>query len=140
MHINDGSGRCKKSPYTFASTFSFTLSSICGFVHVPPTARVVKGPREGFVEDLATNIGLIRKRLKTTNLKIKDITLGWQSKTQIAIIYLDGIVNKKVLKEVERRLSAEGLLNTSDEIGKLTICNSSDDEDFIRRSNMLLEL
>ena len=74
-------------------------------VQEPPTARVVKGPREGFVEDLATNIGLIRKRLKTTNLKIKDITLGRQSKTQIAIIYLDCIVNKKVLKEVERRLS-----------------------------------
>ncbi len=50
----------------------------------------------------------------------------------------DGVLG--TVREVERRLSAEGLLNTSDEIGKLTICNSSDDEDFIRRSNMLLEL
>ena len=74
-------------------------------IQEPPTARVVKGPREGFVEDLASNIGLIRKRLKTTNLKIKDMTIGKQSKTQIAIIYLEGIVKKQVLKEVERRLS-----------------------------------
>ena len=74
-------------------------------IQEPPTARVVKGPREGFVEDLASNIGLIRKRLKTTNLKIKDITIGRQSKTQVAIVYLKGIVKKEVLKEVERRLS-----------------------------------
>ena len=74
-------------------------------IQEPPTARVVKGPREGFVEDLASNIGLIRKRLKTSNLKIKDMTIGRQSKTQIAIVYLDGIVKKEVLKEVERRLS-----------------------------------
>ena len=74
-------------------------------IQEPPTARVVKGPREGFVEDLASNIGLIRKRLKTANLKIKDMTIGRQSKTQISIIYLDGIVKKEVLKEVERRLN-----------------------------------
>ena len=73
-------------------------------IQEPPTARVVKGPREGFVEDLASNIGLIRKRLKTANLKIKDMTIGRQSKTQVSIIYLDGIVKKEVLKEVERRL------------------------------------
>lgn len=74
-------------------------------IQEPPTARVVKGPREGFVEDLASNIGLIRKRLKTANLKIKDMTIGRQSKTQVSIIYLDGIVKKEVLQEVERRLS-----------------------------------
>lgn len=73
-------------------------------IQEPPTARVVKGPREGFVEDLATNIGLIRKRLKTTNLKIKDVVIGRQSKTQISLVYLENIVNKPVLQEVERRL------------------------------------
>lgn len=74
-------------------------------VQEPPTARVVKGPREGFVEDIATNIGLVRKRLKTSNLKIKDLNIGRQSKTQISIVYLEGIVKKSVLKEVEFRLS-----------------------------------
>ena len=74
-------------------------------IQEPPTARVVKGPREGFVEDLATNIGLIRKRLKTTKLKIKDLTIGRQSKTQISLVYLEGVVKKDVLKEVECRLS-----------------------------------
>ena len=48
----------------------------------PPTSRVVKGPREGFVEDIATNIGLVRKRLKTTNLQIEDCFAGKIIKTQ----------------------------------------------------------
>ncbi len=73
-------------------------------IQEPPTARVVKGPREGFVEDIATNIGLIRKRLKTKNLKIKDMVVGKQSKTQVSLIFVEGVVKQEVLKEVERRL------------------------------------
>ncbi len=74
-------------------------------IQEPPTARVVKGPREGFVEDLATNIGLVRKRMKTRNLKIKDVVVGKQSQTQISIIYLEGIAKKEIVEEVESRLS-----------------------------------
>lgn len=71
----------------------------------PPTARVVKGPREGFVEDIATNIGLIRKRLKTKDLKIKELFIGRRSKTQISLIYIDGIAKPEIVREVEKRLS-----------------------------------
>lgn len=74
-------------------------------VEEPPTARVVKGPREGFVEDIATNIGLIRKRMKTKNLKIKDLFIGKQSRTQVSLVYIEGVTKKDVLKEVESRLS-----------------------------------
>ena len=38
-------------------------------VSEPPNDRVIKGPREGFVEELSLNTGLIRKRLKTEKLK-----------------------------------------------------------------------
>ena len=74
-------------------------------VQEPPTARVVKGPREGFVEDLATNIGLIRKRMKTRNLKIKDLFVGKQSHTQVSLIYLEGVAKKDIVEEVEKRIS-----------------------------------
>ena len=50
----------------------------------------------------------------------------------------DGVLG--TVREVERRLEATHLLNISDKHGTLEICNSSDDEDFIRRSHMLLEL
>ena len=42
----------------------------------PPTSQVIKGPREGFVEDISVNLNLIRKRLKTTNIRIKDHYIG----------------------------------------------------------------
>lgn len=71
----------------------------------PPTSRVVKGPREGFVEDIYTNIGLIRKRIKSETLKIKDLFIGKKSNTQVSLFYLDDVVDYDVLKEVERRLS-----------------------------------
>ncbi len=71
----------------------------------PPTSRVVKGPREGFVEDLPKNIGLIRKRLKTPNLKIVDMFVGKQTNTQISIVYLDGIAKDDVVKQVQKKIS-----------------------------------
>ena len=75
-------------------------------VQEPPTERVVKGPREGFVEDLPRNLGLIRKRLKTTDLKIKDLYVGKQTNTHIAIVYIDGIAKSDIVKEVEKRINA----------------------------------
>lgn len=74
-------------------------------VEEPPTSRVVKGPREGFVEDIPKNIGLIRKRLKTPNLKIKELCVGKQTNTQIAIVYLDGIAKPDIVEKVESKIS-----------------------------------
>ncbi len=74
-------------------------------IEEPPTARVVKGPREGFIEDINTNIGLVRKRMRTAELKIKDMFIGRRSKTQVSIIYIEGVAKPEVIKEVEARLS-----------------------------------
>lgn len=72
----------------------------------PPTSRVIKGPREGFVEDVSTNLNLIRRRLKTTNLCIKDHYVGRQTNTQISVVYLDGIAQESIVKNIEKRLDA----------------------------------
>lgn len=73
-------------------------------VEEPPTSKVIKGPREGFVEDIFTNIGLVRKRLKTTNLKIEDAYVGRQTNTHISLVYLKDIAKDEVVKEVKQRL------------------------------------
>ncbi len=70
----------------------------------PPTSPVIQGPREGFVEDIKTNITLIRRRLKSPDLVIKGMEVGSISKTKIAITYIKGIANKKVIKEVIKKL------------------------------------
>lgn len=64
----------------------------------------IRGPREGFVEDLETNIALLRKRLKTSHLCYQKFILGSETKTAVALLYLDDIMNEQLLNEVVRRL------------------------------------
>ena len=70
----------------------------------PPTDIAIKGPREGFIEDIKTNMVLLRKRLKTSELKFELQKAGRRSQTNIAVCYLDGIVDKKVAEEVIDRI------------------------------------
>ncbi|WNF06664.1 spore germination protein [Brevibacillus borstelensis] len=48
----------------------------------------IKGPRDGFVEDLSANVALVRKRLRTTSLAYESFTLGTKSKTRVALLYM----------------------------------------------------
>jgi len=57
----------------------------------PPTQVTLKGPREGFTEDIKTNLGLVRKRLKSDKLKVKTVKCGERSDTAVALVYLDGV-------------------------------------------------
>ena len=70
----------------------------------PVTETVIRGPREGFNEILKINIGLIRKKVKDPSLRVEMKTLGRRTKTVIAIVYLNEIVNPAIVKEVKKRL------------------------------------
>lgn len=70
----------------------------------PDTETVIRGPREGFIENLRTNTSLLRRKIKNPNLVFENMSLGKQTKTNIAIAYIDGIVNRAALDEVRRRL------------------------------------
>lgn len=72
----------------------------------PPSAKVIKGPREGFVEDIYTNTGLTRKRIKSSDLKIKNIYVGERSKTLISVFYMDGIAKPNVVEGVMKVLQS----------------------------------
>ena len=72
----------------------------------PPTDVAIKGPREGFIEDVKTNMSLVRKRLKTPTLRFELIKVGKRSDTNVAVCYLDGICNaenkKKILSALKK--------------------------------------
>ena len=70
----------------------------------PDTETVVRGPREGFIENLRTNTALIRRKLRSPQLKIRSIKIGDRTNTQVNIIYIDGIANPELIAEIERRL------------------------------------
>lgn len=71
----------------------------------PPTQVVVKGPREGFTEDIKTNLGLVRKRLKSENMKVKMLKSGKKSETAVAMIYLDGVCPDNLPERVEKQIA-----------------------------------
>jgi spore germination protein KA len=73
-------------------------------VEEPDTEVSIRGSREGFVENLLTNINLIRKRIKNPNLKFQMMQLGVQTKTDVCICYIKGIANNEIVKEVRERV------------------------------------
>jgi len=70
------------------------------------TEVVVQGPREAFNEVMRFNTALIRRRIRDTGLKVKQSKFGERSKTDIALMYIEGIVRPEVLAEVEKRLES----------------------------------
>ena len=69
-----------------------------------PTEKVIKGPREGFTETIADNIGLIRRYIKDPNLRLEKKLIGERTKTEVAVIYLNDVANPDIVKEVHKRL------------------------------------
>lgn len=89
-----------------ASAFSLDISR-------PPNRKpeeanteiTIRGPRDAFVEDLVTNIALVRKRLPTDSLSFEMYHLGRRSKTKTALLYIKDIIRPDVVKDVQRRLN-----------------------------------
>ncbi|MFL0269149.1 spore germination protein [Candidatus Clostridium radicumherbarum] len=70
----------------------------------PDTESVIKGPRQGFNESLSTNISLVRKIIRTSKLKILFMEVGANTKTKMAICYIEDIASEKILQELKERL------------------------------------
>ncbi|MFJ6207181.1 spore germination protein [Lysinibacillus sp. NPDC092081] len=65
---------------------------------------VVRGPRDDFIEDVFINIALMRKRLPTNSLSVETYELGKRSKTTVAVLYFEDVVNQKMLEEIKLQL------------------------------------
>lgn len=74
-------------------------------VEEPKSEVNVRGPREGFTEDLQKNLGMVYRRLKTPDLKSVAIKIGQQSQTKVTVLYLENLVNESVLAEIKKRLN-----------------------------------
>lgn len=82
----------------------------------PDSEKILSGPREGFNENLLTNLTLLRRKIRTNDLKLKYRTFGRRTQTKACLCYLDSIVNHKVLALLEDRLNQidmDGVLDTN---------------------------
>lgn len=73
-------------------------------VEEPATEASIRGPREGFIESLGVNLGLLRFKIKSQHLKTVNYTIGKQTKTNVVLTYLDGVASPDVIAEVKKRI------------------------------------
>lgn len=82
----------------------------------PPTSSVMKGPREGFVEEIKTNTSMIRRRIKSPDLVMKSFQVGRYSATTVAVMYVHGIADENVVKticEKIRKIDVDGVVDSA---------------------------
>ena len=71
----------------------------------PEVENTVKGPKDAFVETIRINTSLIRRHLRTPELRFTGLTVGRRSLTNVAVVWIDGITNPELVKRMQRRLS-----------------------------------
>ncbi len=69
------------------------------------TEVTIKGAKDGFTEDLQMNVALVRKRIRSNCLKYEQFIIGTRTRTRIALLYVDDILNADILKDVRSRLN-----------------------------------
>ncbi|MBT2289813.1 spore germination protein [Paenibacillus albidus] len=74
-------------------------------IEQPQTEQILRGSREGFIENLESNLSLLRYRLQTPDFRVQTCPLGARTHSQVAVCYIDGIANPALVEEVMRRLS-----------------------------------
>ena len=82
----------------------------------PPTSAVLKGPREGFVENYKTNIALLRKILATSDFGVEYLNVGKYTNTNVCIVYLGGVCDKKLvhtIKEKIKKINIDGIIDSN---------------------------
>lgn len=70
----------------------------------PVAEYSVRGPRDTFVENLETNISLITRRIKDKSLVVERMQIGKRSETDVAIIYINDIMNEEILLNIKTKL------------------------------------
>ncbi|WP_342462780.1 spore germination protein [Ureibacillus sp. FSL K6-8385] len=81
----------------------------------PDTERAVRGPRDGFIEQLSINISLLRYRLPIPEFRVEETEVGVRTKTKVAVCYIEDIANPALVEEVKQRIDAieiDGILDS----------------------------
>lgn len=80
----------------------------------PILETVVRGPHEAFNEDLETNVSLVRRRLGDPRLRVESFQAGALSRTEVRLIFIQGLANDSIVNEARRRLRDLGPVHVLD--------------------------
>ncbi len=73
-------------------------------IQEPSKGKTLRGPHEGFCENIVTNLALLRRRIKTTKLITREFVVGKYTQTRIALCYLEGIADESHVKNITEKL------------------------------------
>ena len=82
----------------------------------PEVENTVKGPKDAFVETSRTNTSLVRRHLRTPDLRIYETTVGFRSLTNVSVLWIEGLTNENLVAQMKSRLAAidiDGLISPS---------------------------
>jgi len=72
----------------------------------PEVENTVKGPKDAFVETIRINTSLIRRHLRTPDLRLTGTTVGKRSLTNVAVVWIQGITNRDLVRKMQQRLAS----------------------------------
>ncbi|WP_431091413.1 spore germination protein [Paenibacillus sp. 8b26] len=72
----------------------------------PENEGIIRGPHNGFIEQLSVNLNLIRKQIISTSLIVRYFYVGSKTRTKVAIMYMQDLANPELVEEVEKRIKA----------------------------------
>ena len=82
----------------------------------PDTEKSLRGPREGFTESILVNLSLLRRRLRTPDLKFTFRCFGTRTNTRVCLCYLESLADPAILAELQKRLDTieiDGVLDSN---------------------------
>ena len=73
---------------------------------MPDVENTVKGPKDAFVETIRINTSLIRRHLRTPELRLHAAVVGKRSLTNVAVVWIEGITNRQLVEKMKKRLDS----------------------------------
>ncbi|MDD3337677.1 MAG: spore germination protein [Lachnospiraceae bacterium] len=66
--------------------------------------KVLRGSQEGFADSVKTNVALVRKRIRTPDLKVAEHQMGQESNTAVSLVYMEGRIPPGLLENITNRI------------------------------------
>ena len=73
-------------------------------ISAPEVENTVKGPKDAFVETVRTNTSLLRRHLRSPELRLYETRVGKRSLTNVTVAYLEGVTDRSLVERMKRRL------------------------------------
>ncbi len=92
---------------TYKEILAFeTKADINRSVSVPEVQKSIYGPSDAFTENIQINLGLLKRRIKSSHLKSEDLNMGRKTNTKVQILFFDDITDMKMVETIKEKLSS----------------------------------